>query len=86
MKKGDIYYYAHIIPTVGIYDLLEVKIRSVYDTYFVGLEKFSKQVFLFNYSDINKTLFEDRKIALKVVKEAEKNKKNIPTEIYYEED
>lgn len=82
MKKGNIYYYARIIPTVGIYDLLEVKIRSVYDTYFVGIEKRDKQAFLFNYSDINKTLFEDRKIALKVVKEAEKNKK----EIHYEED
>lgn len=82
MKKGDIYYYTRIIPTVGIYDLLEVKIRSVYDTYFVGIEKRYKQAFLFNYSDIDKTLFEDRKIALKAVKEAEKNKK----EIYYEED
>ena len=82
MKKGDIYYYARIIPNAGIYDLLEVKIRSVYETYFVGLEKFGKQAFLFNYSDIDKILFKNRKIALKAVKEAEKNKK----EIYYEED
>lgn len=82
MKKGDIYYYARIIPSAGIYDLLEIKIRSVYDTYFVGIERRDKQAFLFNYSDIDKILFEDRKIALKVVKKAEKNKK----EIYYEED
>ncbi len=82
MKKGDIYYYARIIPNAGIYDLLEVKICSVYDTYFVGIERRDKQAFLFNYSDIDKILFEDRKIALKVVKKAEKNKK----EIYYEED
>lgn len=86
MKKGDIYYYTRIIPNVGIYDLLEIKIRSIYDTYFVGIEKRDKQAFLFNYSDINKTLFKDRKIALKVIKEAEKNKKNTPTEICYEED
>lgn len=86
MKKGDIYYYTRIIPNVGIYDLLEIKIRSIYDTYFVGIERRNKQAFLFNYSDIDKILFVDRKIALKVVKEAEKNKKNIPTEIYYEED
>lgn len=82
MKKGDIYYYARIIPNAGIYDLLEVKIRSVYETYFVGIERRNKQAFLFNYSDIDKILFVNRKIALKAVKEAEKNKK----EIYYEED
>lgn len=82
MKKGDIYYYTRIIPSAGIYDLLEIKIRSVYDTYFVGIERRDKQAFLFNYSDIDKILFVDRKIALKVVKEAEKNKK----EIYYKED
>ena len=86
MKKGDIYYYARIIPNAGIYDLLEVKIRSVYETYFVGLEKFGKQAFLFNYSDIDKILFKNRKTALDFVKNAEKNKKYIPTEIYYEED
>lgn len=82
MKKGNIYYYARIIPNAGIYDLLEIKIRSVYETYFVGIERRNKQAFLFNYSDIDKILFVDRKIALKVVKEAEKNKK----EIHYEED
>lgn len=86
MKKGDIYYYTRIIPNAGIYDLLEVKIRSVYETYFVGIERRNKQAFLFNYSDIDKILFVNRKIALKAVKEAEKNKKYIPTEIYYEED
>lgn len=82
MKKGEIYYYARIIPNSGIYDLLEVKIRSVYETYFVGIERRNKQAFLFNYSDIDKILFVNRKIALKTVKEAEKNKK----EICYEED
>lgn len=86
MKKGDIYYYARIIPNAGIYDLLEVKIRSVYETYFVGLEKFTKQAFLFNYSDIDKIIFHDRNKALKIVKEAEKNKDKIFTEIYYEDE
>lgn len=86
MKKGDIYYYTRIIPNAGIYDLLEVKIRSVYDTYFVRIEKFEKQAFLFNYSDIDKIIFKDRNNALSLVKNAEKNKKYISTEIYYEED
>lgn len=85
MKKGDIYYYARIIPNIS-YDVYEIKVRSVYDIYFVGIEKYSKQAFLFDYSDINKTVFENRKNALNKVKEAEKNKKNTPTEICYEED
>lgn len=85
MKKGDIYYYARIIPNIS-YDVYEIKVRSVYDTYFVGLEKYTKQAFLFDYSDVNKTIFENRKNALNKIKEAEKNKKNISTEIYYEED
>lgn len=86
MKRFDILYYARIIPNAGIYDVLEIKIRSIYDTYFVGIEKFEKQAFLFNYSDIDKTIFKDRTKALDLVKEAEKNKKNISMEIYYEED
>lgn len=85
MKKRDIYYYARIIPNIS-YDVYEIKVRSVYDTYFVGIEKRDKQAFLFNYSDIDKTVFKDRKTALDVVKNVEKNKKYIPTEIYYEED
>ena len=59
---------------------------SVYETYFVGLEKFTKQAFLFNYSDIDKIIFHDRNKALKIVKEAEKNKDKIFTEIYYEDE
>lgn len=86
MKKGDIVYYTRIIPSVGIYDLLELKIRTVADEYFAGMEKRDKQIFLFNYSDINKIVFEDRRKALSIVKNAEKNKKDISMEIYYEED
>lgn len=42
MKKGDIVYYTRIIPSVGIYDLLELKIRTVADEYFAGMEKRDK--------------------------------------------
>ena len=38
------------------------------------------------YSDINKVVFENRKEALKKVKDAEKNKIKTNYEIYYEED
>lgn len=41
------------------------------------MDKRDKRVYLFNNKDINKTVFTDRKEALKNVKDAEKNKKKL---------
>lgn len=85
LKKKDIVYYARIIPTSGIYDLLELKIRTVEKDWFVGIEKRDKQAFLFYNDDINDRIFLDRNEALNKIKEAEANKKEIiDEEIYYE--
>lgn len=85
LKKKDIVYYARIIPSVGIYDIYELMIRTVEDDYFVGIEKRDKHAYLFNNSSYNKIVFKDRKVALKLVQNAEKNKKQISEEVYYEE-
>ena len=86
LKKNDIVYYAKILPSVGIYEICELKIRTIEDTYFVGVDKRDKHAYLFGYNHIDKSIFKDRKIALKVVHEAEKNKsKVISNESYYEE-
>lgn len=85
MNKRDTVYYARIFPNVGMYELDELKIRTVTNEYFVGIEKRSKQAFLFQYSDIGKTIFTNRQDALNKVKEAEKNKNKTVTETYYEE-
>lgn len=85
LHKFDIVYHTRIYPTIGIYDLDELKIRTVTEDYFVGLEKKEKKAFLFPYSSIGKTIFLNRKDALKMVKEAEKNREVISTETYYEE-
>ena len=82
IKKNDVLYYARISHNLGMYELCELKVRTVKDTYFVGLENRTKVAFLFGYG----LIFFDRKEALKKVKEAEKNKpKNVSTETYYEE-
>ena len=39
IHKSDIVYHTRILPTVGIYDLDELKIRTVTETYFIGVEK-----------------------------------------------
>lgn len=36
LHKGDYVYFARIIPKQGIYDVLDLKIRTVEDTYFVA--------------------------------------------------
>lgn len=86
LKKKDIVYYTRILPSSNVYDLLEIKIRTVESNWFVGIEKRDKQAFLFHDKDINKTIFKDRKIALEKIKEAESNKKELNNdETYYEE-
>lgn len=86
LKKKDIVYYAKIMPSVGIYDLCELKIRTVEDTYFVGIDKRDKHAYLLNYDCFDKTVFKDRKVALKLVHEAEKKRaKVVSDESYYEE-
>lgn len=85
LKKKDRLYYAHIIPTVGIYDICEIIIRTVKDNWFVGIDKKGERAYYFSYKDINNTLFFNRKDALDKVKDAEKHKLEINNETDYEE-
>ena len=86
LKKNQIVYYARIIQTTGIYEVCELKIRTVTDNWFVGVDKRDKHAYLFYEKDIGKTIYFNRAEALSVVKEAEANKKNKTNEeTYYEE-
>ncbi len=85
LHKFDIVYHTRIYPSLGMYDLDELKIRTITENYFVGIEKYTKKAFLFPYSSIGKTVFINRKDALKIVKEAEKNREEVSTKTYYEE-
>lgn len=85
LSKKDIVYYARIVPSSDIYDLYELSIRTVEDTYFVGVDKKDKRAFLFDYDAIGEYIFINRKDALNKLKDAEKNKKEISNETYYEE-
>lgn len=85
MNNGDRVYYARILEPVGIYEVCDLKVRSVGDTWFSATDSKTKQAFMFNNKDIGNTIFTDRNEALKKVKEAEKNKKKVSEEVYYEE-
>lgn len=85
LNKKDIVYYARIVPSSDIYDLYELSIRTVEDTYFVGVDKKDKRAFLFTYDAIGDYIFINRKDALNRLKDEEKNKKEISNETFYEE-
>lgn len=86
IKKKDVLYYAQILPLVGVYHVLEMKVATVYKTYFAVTEKRNKHRYLFNYTDINKSIFFDRNECLEKVKYAEAHGKKVSNETYYEED
>ena len=85
LNKGDIVYYARIQKKNGTYDLCELKIRTVEDTYFAGVDKKDKRAYLFGYNALGDYVFHDRGEALRKVKNAEKDKVEVSNETYYEE-
>ena len=54
----------------------ELKVRTVYDTYFVAVDKRSKQSYICKYKDINKTIYIERTDALDYIKTEERNRTN----------
>ncbi len=86
IKVNDIVYFVRIMPRLDVYDVYDLKIRTVEDTYFVGVDKRDKKSYLFSYKEIGKTVFLNRKDAVKKANEAEDaNKQNVSKERYYEE-
>ena len=84
-KIGNTIYYARIMPTLGTYDVCELKIRTVADTYFVGTDKRDKRAYLFSYNAVGKCIFSNRKDAVEKVITAEENSQKVSKERYYEE-
>ena len=84
-KIGDIVYYARIMPTLGTYDVCELKIRTISDTYFVGTDKRDKRAYLFSYNAVGKCIFSNRKDAVEKVITAEESSPKVSKETFYEE-
>lgn len=86
VNVGDTIYYAQTLSEVGEYNILEMHVATVYDTYFACTEKRDKHRYLFKYGDVGTCLFYDRKLALEVVNKAESQGKKVSNKKYYEED
>lgn len=85
LNKKDVVYYARIIPKLGIYDVCEIIIRTVEDTWFAGIDKHDKKAYLFPNKYIGDKIFFHRDEALQKVLKEEQDKPVINTETYYEE-
>lgn len=85
LKRKDVLYYARIIPQTRIYEVCELIVRTVKDTWFVAVDKRDKRAYLFNNNDIGKIVFFNRSTALTKVNEAEKFAPKGKYEIDYEE-
>ena len=78
VHKGDVWFYARAIPKNSIYEVCELKIRTVTDDYIVGIDKHDKHAYLLSYNDIDKTIFKERTDALnKVLKVESDNERNL---------
>lgn len=86
LNKGDLIYWSRCMPNVGIYDVIDLKVRTVTDTYFVGIETKTKHAYLFYNKDLDMIVFMNRKDAVMNCAEKENNsKRKVSDEKYYEE-
>lgn len=72
-------------PNTGTYDLCELRVRTVMDNWFCGVDKKDKRAYLISFNEIDENVFEDRKIALKRIHNAEQKYPQVSGETYYEE-
>ena len=83
VKIKDKVYYARIHHNTVTYDVCDLVVQSVRDTYFAATDKRDKHRYLFSYNDINKLIFLDKEDALKIVLDAQANR---PKKYQYEEE
>lgn len=76
INVGDIVYYARIFHENGTYDLCDLRVRTVYDDSFVGVDRKSKIAYLIGFNECDVSVFDDRDVALAKVHEAEKLKRD----------
>ena len=75
LTKGQKVYYARISEPAGIFEVIDLKIRTVEDTWFVGTEQRTKQAYMLGTNMVEKTVFFERHEALELVIEAQENSK-----------
>ena len=69
MEIGDTCFYCIVVPQCGTYECEELKIRTVADRYYVGVNVKSKQALMFTPDMIDAYVFRQRYEAVEALKE-----------------
>ena len=72
IEVGNTVFFARTIPSVDIYETLELTIRSSGDDWVIGVDSSTRQAFPFSKSEVETFLFSTKAEADEVVKEAKK--------------
>ena len=57
MKIGDTVYLCIVVPNCGIYDILQLTLRTVEETWAVGVDEHTKQAYLFGFNMVGSYVF-----------------------------
>ena len=71
LKRGNKIYFARTHPSLGMYEVLDLIVRTAEDTWFSAYEKKTGRAYLFSYKDVGTLIFDNRCQALSVVREIE---------------
>ena len=76
IQKDDIIYFSHVLPKLNIYEVLEMKIRTVGVNWFVASStKNSNNVYAFTDDDINQIVFQTYQEAYEHIKQQKESAK-----------
>lgn len=57
MKVGDTVYLCVVVPNCNVYDVLQLTLRTVEDSWAVGVDEHTKQAYLFGYNMVGQYVF-----------------------------
>ena len=76
MQKDDIIYFSHVLPKLNVYEVLEMKIRTVGVNWFVAASTIdSNSVYAFKNKDIGKIVFQTYQEAYEHMNRQKENEK-----------
>ena len=76
IQKDDIIYFSHVLPNLNIYEVLEMKIRTVGVNWFVASStKNRNNVYAFKNKDIGKIVFQTYQEAYEHMKQQKESAK-----------
>ena len=77
LKKGDSVVFARVLPKIGYYELLDLRIVSVYKKYCTGADSNTKQTYSFSRSLAENVLFFNRNSAINYLNKKKLENKKI---------